>query len=60
MNNGQHLLGNFITDGHVDRHYQLGNDEDLRLPLHLTPHPSLAVNNYLSDTEQLTPGITQY
>ena len=38
VNTGQYLLGNFLTDGLVDRHYQLRNDGDLRIPLHTTTH----------------------
>ena len=36
--NGQYFLSNFLTDGHVDRHYQLRNNADLRIPLHATTH----------------------
>ena len=38
VNSGQYLLRNFLTDGLVDRHYQLRNDSDLRIPLHTTTH----------------------
>ena len=38
VNTGQYLLGNFLTDGLIDRHYQLRNDGDLRIPLHTTTH----------------------
>ena len=38
VNSDQHLLGNFLTDGHVDRHDRLRNNADLRIPLHATIH----------------------
>ena len=38
VKNGQNLLSNFLTDGHVDCHYQLRNDADLRIPLHARMH----------------------
>ena len=31
-------LPHFLTDGHVDRHYQLRNNADLRIPLHAATH----------------------
>ena len=46
VNSGQYLLRNFLTDGHVDRqirHYQLRNDADLRIPLHVTTHAQLFI-----------------
>ena len=43
--NSQYLLGNFLTDGYVDVHYQLINDEYLRIPLHLTTHTQLQQSN---------------
>ena len=46
------LLGNFFTDGHVDRRYQLRNDADLGIPLHATQPGNLFA------AEQLKPGIT--
>ena len=36
MNSDKYLLTNFLTDGHVDRHYRLRNNADLRIPLHET------------------------
>ena len=54
VNSGQQLLRNFLTDGHVDRHYQLRNNADLRIPLHETTHMPF---NF-SGTEQLKRGIT--
>ena len=43
VNIGQYLLRNFLADGHVDRHYQLRNDADLRIPLHVTTHAQLFI-----------------
>ena len=38
VNSDQYLLGNFLTDGHVDRCHRLRNNADLRVPLHATTH----------------------
>ena len=38
VNSDQYLLSNFITDGHVHRHYRLRNNADLRILLHATTH----------------------
>ena len=44
VNSGQYLLSNFLTDGHVDRHYRLRNNDDLRIPLHATTHEQQVVH----------------
>ena len=38
VNYVQYLLGNFLTDGHVDRCHRLRNNDDLRIPFHATTH----------------------
>ena len=43
VNNGQYLISNFLTDGHLDSHYQLRNDADLRIPLHICNYACPAV-----------------
>ena len=43
VNSGQYLLDNFLTDGHVDRRYQLGNDADFRMQLNATTHDQLFI-----------------
>ena len=36
--NGTYFLGDILTDRHDLHHYQLRNDENLRIPLHSTTH----------------------
>ena len=43
VNNGKTLLGNFLTNGHVDHHIKIGNDADLRIPLHSTTHTHIYI-----------------
>ena len=50
VNSGQYLLSNFLTDGHVDRHYQLRNDADLRIPLLATTHAQQFICNRAINT----------
>ena len=38
VNSGQYLLGNFLTVGHVGRHYQIRNNANMRIPLYATTH----------------------
>ena len=44
VNSGQYLLSNFLTDGHVDRHYRLRNNDDLRILLHATTNEQQVVH----------------
>ena len=41
--NGTYLLGDILTDRHELDHYQLRNNENLRLPLHSTTHSQLFI-----------------
>ena len=41
--NGTYLLGDVLTDRHDLHHYQLRNDEDIRIPLHSTTHSQLFI-----------------
>ena len=41
--NGMYLLGDILTDRHILHHYQLRNDENLRIPLHSTTPSQLFI-----------------
>ena len=51
-----YLLGNILTGGHVDCHYQLRNDADLRIPLHATTQP-LETSNIRCPTRECSGSI---
>ena len=40
---GTYLFGDILTDRHELDHYQLGNYENLRIPLHPTTHSQLFI-----------------
>ena len=45
----------FLTDGHVDHHYQLRNNADLRIPLHATMHAKQFISYRVIKTRNNLP-----
>ena len=54
--NGTYLLGDILTDSHDLHHYQLRNDENLRIPLHSTTHSQLFIRHRAVKTWNSLPG----
>ena len=54
--NGTYLLGDILTNRHELDHYQLGNYENLRIPLHSTAHSQLFIRNRAIKTWNSLPG----
>ena len=64
---GTYLLGDILTDRHDLHHYQLRNDENLRIPLHSTTHSQLFIRyraiktwNSLSDDLRSASSLTSF
>ena len=49
----------FLTIGHVDRHYQLRNDGDLRIPLHATALTQLFIRYTAGYSKLLTAALAK-
>ena len=54
--NGMYLLEDNLTDRHELHHYQLRNDENLRIPLHSTTHSQLFIRFRAIKTWNSLPG----
>ena len=54
--NGTHLLFDILADRHDLHHYQLRNDENLRISLHSTTHSELFIRYRAIKTWNSLPG----